>query len=196
MDGGAVPAGEPRLGIKVFRWRPELELGVDMMDRHHRGMVNLCGAISESAGARGETAAATAHFLELVDLTAMHFEAEEDLMRRSDYPGRMDHQDRHHELSLLLKNWENRARRRDLPLNGAFLQHLSQWLENHILGSDRGFSRFLLGRQVGVDPTQRGPSCSIRNNAVPFKTVSCDRFAQAQPSRRRLNGPIARIEHF
>lgn len=183
----------------AVKWRPELELGVDMMDRHHRGMVGLCGTILEKAGSRGGAATAGDLFLELVRLTAMHFEAEEELMRRSDYPGRMDHQDRHHELSLLLKSWESRARRRDLTLNSSFLQHLNQWVENHILGSDKGFSRFLLGRE-GQDPTeptrQDRPPCSIRQAPVTFKPVSCDRFTQPQSGRRRFNRPFTRIEHF
>ena len=184
--------------IKTLIWRPELELGVDMMDRHHRGMVDLCGAISERSMSRGGGTSAGDLFLELVRLTAMHFGAEEELMRRSDYPGRMDHQDRHHELSRLLKFWESRALRRELTLNAAFLQHLNQWLENHILGSDRGFSRFLLG-QEGTDPTDpcagRRP-CSVRKAAVSFKTVTCDRYAQAQPGRRLVHRSVAGIEHF
>lgn len=137
-------------------------------------------------------------FLELVGLTAMHFEAEEELMRRSQFPGRMDHQDRHHELSLLLQSWEIRARRAR-PLNSSFLQHLNQWVENHILGSDKGFSRFLLGRE-GQDPTepsaQKKEACLIRQTSVPFKPVSCDRFAQSQTIRRRFNRSLTRIEHF
>lgn len=138
--------------IKIISWRPELELGVDMMDRHHRGMVRLCGAISDRAGSRSGGRAASELFMELVGLTAMHFEAEEELMRRSDYPGRVDHQDRHHELSLLLRSWEHRARQGQMRFNNSFLQHLSRWIENHILGSDKGFSRFLLGEE-GIDPT-------------------------------------------
>lgn len=186
--------------FKAVKWRPELELGVDMMDRHHRSMVGLCGAIFEKVGSKGGTTASADIFLELVGLTAMHFQSEEELMRRSDYPGRMDHLDRHHELSLLLKSWESRARRRDLPLNPAFLQHLNQWVENHILGSDRGFSRFLLGQQGGSDPTEptdrKKIPCLIRQAPVTFKPVSCDRFAQAQPGRRRFHGSVTRVEHF
>lgn len=164
--------------FSAVKWRPELELGVDMMDRHHRGMVGLCGAMTEKAGARGGAAAVGDLFLEFAGLTAMHFEAEEELMRRSGYPGRMDHQDRHHELSLLLKSWEHRARRRIQTLNPSFLQHLNQWVENHIVGSDRGFSRFLLG-QKGSDPTEPAP---------PHKGT---RLAQTnrQKGREKSGGP-------
>lgn len=179
--------------IKIVTWRSELELGVDMMDRHHRGMVNLCGAISDRAGTRGKAGTVSDLFLELVGLTAMHFGAEEELMRRSDYPGRMDHQDRHHELSVLLHSWERRARQRDLHLNASFLQHLNQWIENHILGSDKGFSRFLLGRDGG-DPTEQN-HC-LRKPSISFKPLTCDRFAQSQPGRRRFDRSITGIEHF
>ncbi len=181
--------------LTELKWRPELELGVDMMDRHHRGMVNLCGAIFDKSRSRGGTAAATNFYCDFVRLTAMHFEAEEELMRRSDYPGRMDHQDRHHELSLLLKSWEKRNLQRGITLNPFFLQHLNRWIENHILGSDKGFSRFLLG-QRGSDPTEPTASQSIRQAPVSFKPVTCDRFAQPQPGRRRFNGSVTRIEHF
>lgn len=180
---------------KILKWRPELVLGVDMMDRHHRGMVELCGAILEKTGSREGTASAVNLFFDLVKLTAMHFEAEEELMRRSDYPGRMDHQDRHHELSLLLQSWEARARHRNLPLNPSFLNHLSQWVENHILGSDKGFSRFLLGRH-GEDPTDPSNGKLIGQPAVALKTVSCHRFTQTQPARRHFYRSVARIKHF
>ncbi len=210
----------------LLKWRPELELGVDMMDRHHRGMVGLCGAIWEKVGTRRGAAPASDLFFDLVKLTAMHFEAEEELMRRSDYPGRMDHQDRHHELSLLLKSWESRARHQNLPLNSSLLNHLTQWVENHILGSDKGFSRFLLGQPGGdpTDPTMEpsrltdrvhprgraifvqdpvdgrpvpaGESRLIGQSTVAFKTVSCHRFTQAQTARRHFNRTVARIKHL
>lgn len=184
--------------FKAVVWRPELELGVDMMDRHHQGMVRLCGTILETAGTRTGSTAAGTLFLELVELTAVHFEAEEDLMRRSHFPGRMDHQDRHHELSLLLKSWENRARG-DRPLNSSFLQHLNQWVENHILGSDKGFSRFLLDRE-GQDPTEpttrKRENGSVHQTSVTFQPVSYDRFAQSQTVRRRFNRSLRGIEHF
>lgn len=129
---------------KPLLWRPELELGVDMMDRHHRQMVALCNAVRDRViGHRGQKNAADI-FSQLVGFTAMHFEAEEELMRRSAYPGRMDHQDRHHELAMHLKSWDDRARRRDCPLSSTFVARLEIWVQNHILGSDRGFSRFLL----------------------------------------------------
>jgi hemerythrin len=129
---------------KPLLWRPELELGVDMMDRHHRQMVALCGAIRDRVTGRSKSRETAGLFSQLVGFTAMHFEAEEELMRRSAYPGRMDHQDRHHELSLHLKAWDDRARRRDCPLSSAFVSRLEVWVQNHILGSDRGLSRFLL----------------------------------------------------
>lgn len=129
---------------KPLLWRPELELGVDMMDRHHRQMVTLCEAIRNRVHGRVRHKDAADVFSQLVGFTAMHFEAEEELMRRSAYPGRMDHQDRHHELSLHLKSWDDRARRKDCPLSSLFVSRLEMWVQNHILGSDRGFSRFLL----------------------------------------------------
>lgn len=129
---------------KPLLWRPDLELGVDMMDRHHRQMVALCGAIRDRVNGRSKQHNAADIFSQLVGFTAMHFEAEEDLMRRSAYPGRTDHQDRHHELALHLKSWDDRARRRDCPLSSLFVSRLEIWVQNHILGSDRGFSRFLL----------------------------------------------------
>ncbi len=135
---------------KPLLWRPELELGVDMMDRHHRQMVALCESIREKVHTRKHLPAASALFSQLVGFTAMHFEAEEELMRRSAYPGRMDHQDRHHELALRLTCWDNRARRKDLPLSSLFVARLGIWVQNHILGSDRGFSRFLLAGDDGA----------------------------------------------
>jgi hemerythrin len=109
----------------------------------------------------------------------MHFEAEEELMRRSAYPGRMDHQDRHHELSLHLKAWDDRARRRDCPLSSAFVSRLEVWVQNHILGSDRGLSRFLLNGD--------NSAVTMRESAVAFQPVSCEGFADAQPSGRLFN---------
>lgn len=135
---------------KPLLWRPELELGVDMMDRHHHHMVTLCETIRERVNERAKHKDAADVFSQLVGYTAMHFEAEEDLMRRSAYPGRMDHQDRHHELSLRLKSWDERARRRDCPLSSSFVARLEMWVQNHILGSDRGFSRFLLNSNDGA----------------------------------------------
>lgn len=190
--------------MKTLEWRSELELGVDMMDRHHREMVGLCSAV-ERASVRGATKEAVDFLTDLVGYVGMHCEAEEELMRQSGYPGRMDHQDRHHDTGRVLKNWEDRARRRTLPLNAAFAIRLGHWVENHILGSDKGFSRFLLD-QEGADPTtlplrkksngSKSRPCLVGKAPVPFQSISSDRFTQTQPGRRHVNRAIAGLIHL
>lgn len=190
--------------IKVLGWRSELELGVDMMDRHHREMVGLCSALDQ-ANARGRIGEALDFLTDLVGYVGMHCEAEEELMRRSSYPGRMDHQDRHHEMGMVLKSWEYRARQRTLPLNAIFVNRLGDWVESHILGSDKGFSRFLLD-QEGEDPTAlpirrkssglKSRRCLGGKTTVPFQPISSDRFTQTQPGRRHFNRPVAGLIHF
>jgi hemerythrin len=186
-------------------WRSEFNLGVDMMDRHHREMVSLCDAVADRANTQGEVPQAVNLLAELVGYVRMHCEAEEELMRRFCYPGRMDHQDRHHEMGVLLKSWEVRARRQKQAINTAFLLRLSQWVESHILGSDRGFSRFLLDH-VGADPTAlprrrkaidvNESRCSVGKSTVAFQSTSCDRFAQTQTSRGRFNRFVAGVIDF
>ena len=85
---------------------------------------------------------------ELVDYTKTHFKFEEDMMEQNGYPEFTTHR-AEHELMIarveeVLKQYQQDQ---DTAMQNA-IDFLQEWLINHINGTDKQYSRFLIDKGV------------------------------------------------
>jgi hemerythrin-like metal-binding protein len=145
----AIPFVHRKLSQKSYlEWKDEYSVGIDSIDRQHRRLVNLINqlhtAVTYSTGEEFEREALD----ELVDYTKTHFSYEEDLMKQNGYPDFDAHKAQHVEMirkvDEVLAEYE---KDQDTAMNNA-LNYLSDWLINHINGTDKQYSSFLVGKGV------------------------------------------------
>ena len=87
-----------------------------------------------------EKAEATLNFL--VDYTIQHFTAEEDLMKKKAYPDFVNHKAVHDKLVAEVKDMKVKyLAGKVLPMQVS--SFLSDWLKNHIRGTDKKYVPFL-----------------------------------------------------
>ncbi len=144
-----LPVIHRRLTSKPYvEWEDEYSVGIESIDRQHRKLINLINnlqtAVDYSVGAEYEREALDA----LVDYTRAHFSYEEGLMEDNGYPDFTTHLAEHKRMILrveeVLREYEQN---RDAAMQDAadFLRH---WLINHIKGTDRSYSSYLIDRGV------------------------------------------------
>ena len=144
-----IPYLHRKLSAKDYvEWKDEYSVGIDSIDRQHKKLLNLINqlqtAVDYSTGEEFEREALD----ELVDYTKTHFTYEEGLMKDNDYPGFEPHKTQHEEMVAHVKETLSEYEKdHDTAMNNA-ARFLRKWLINHINGTDKQYSSFLIEKGV------------------------------------------------
>lgn len=134
--------------LQFFEWKQEYSVGIDSIDQQHKkllGLINqLQTAVDFSTGEQFEREALD----QLLDYTKTHFSYEEELMEANGYPDFESHKAQHEKMITrvgeVLAEYE---KDRDTAMKNAVI-YLKDWLINHINGTDKAYSSFLIGKGV------------------------------------------------
>jgi len=145
----AIPFIHRKLSSRSFiEWKDQYSVGIDSIDQQHRKLVNLINqlttAVDYSTGEEFEREA----LAELVGYTKTHFSYEEGLLEDNGYPGFEAHREEHRamiaEVDAVLAEYE---KDHDMAMRHA-CDYLKGWLIDHINGTDKQYSSFLIGKGV------------------------------------------------
>ncbi|MFQ5643880.1 MAG: bacteriohemerythrin [Thiogranum sp.] len=140
-----IPFIHRRLSAKHFiQWKDEYNVGIESIDQQHRKLVSLINqlqtAVDYSTGEEFEREALD----ELVDYTKTHFGFEEGMMEQYDYPDLEPHKAQHRKM---IAKVEEVLAEYEQDHDRAMFQavtFLKDWLINHINGTDKQYSSFLI----------------------------------------------------
>ena len=144
-----IPFIHKRMASEQFvEWKDDYSVGIDSIDQQHKKLLNLINqlqtAVDYSTGEQFEREALD----ELVDYTKTHFTYEEGLMRDNDYPDFEQHKAQHEKMfekvREVLAEYEQDQ---DTAMANA-AEYLKDWLINHINGTDKEYSSYLIGKGV------------------------------------------------
>ena len=144
-----IPYVHRKLSARHYvEWKQEYSVGIDSIDEQHKRLLNLINqlqtAVDYSTGDQFEREALD----ELVDYTKTHFKYEEGLMRDNDYPDFEPHKAQHEKMfkkvEEVLAEYEQDH---DTAMSNA-AEYLKSWLINHINGTDKEYSSYLIGKGV------------------------------------------------
>lgn len=129
-------------------WKDDYSVGIDSIDQQHKRLINLINqlhtAVDYSTGPEFEREALD----ELVDYTKTHFSYEEGLMEQNGYPDFEPHKAQHQKMfkkvEEVLSEYE---KDQDTAMANA-AEYLKQWLINHINGTDKEYSSYLISKGV------------------------------------------------
>ena len=134
--------------MSLFVWDTKYTLNIAELDRQHQRLFalfnDLYGAMQDGHGNEIIDKVLTG----VVDYTVYHFEAEEKLLREHGYQDEAAHRAEHARLAEQAKTLVLRHRAGEAKVTMATLKFLCDWLNNHILGSDKKFAPFLIARGV------------------------------------------------
>jgi len=134
--------------MALLDWNPKMELGVEEMDRQHRQLVKILNELHTAMLAGGKHHDLARVMGELVQYTKYHFATEERLMGEMQYPGRLEHAREHRTLTAQAEEYAAEVLKGRATVSLRILQFLKEWLNGHILGSDRQFADYVKGRKA------------------------------------------------
>jgi len=122
-------------------WKPEYNLGIPIIDEHHRGIVSVINSLHFGMQ-NNYIRDILAPIVDMMnDYTLIHFQTEENFLEKINYPNLEKHRELHRELSsrskklgkdsLLDKNSRN------------YMDFLKQWWIDHIRIEDLAFKNYL-----------------------------------------------------
>jgi hemerythrin len=129
-------------------WREEYSVGVARFDDGHK---KLCALINElnagiSQGKGGDTQKTI--LKGVVEYAMGHFADEERLMKEYDYPDRISHKLEHDEFRDRLLGFVEAYLKGSTPLTVDLLAYLVEWLEKHMIGTDKKYQAFFNSKGV------------------------------------------------
>jgi len=127
-----------------FPWSQELSVGLDEIDAQHKLLVDIINRVYEALISRASREQAGQVLEELVQYTFVHFAVEESLFRITDFPGYEGHKALHERLKQEVLQLKQRFLRGEIELDLNLMAFLRSWLENHIMGEDKGYVEHLL----------------------------------------------------
>ncbi len=135
--------------IKSFvSWGPTLDVGMAEINRQHQRLISLINELHR-AMQEGYGIEVIKRIVQgLVDYTANHFSYEEELFARFGYPHSQEHIAEHHKLVTQVLEFQRRVDRGE-DVSDELMGFLKAWLLDHIQGSDRAYSDFLV--RMGAD---------------------------------------------
>lgn len=140
--------------IEAFIWDNKFNTGVDVVDEQHRRLVDLVNRLGSISAHLTGTEELGAILTELANYTVYHFNTEEDLMKQ--YAVDSAHQDIHVKAHQHFTNQVMVAAKILLgstdvnnQLVAPLLKYLTNWLVQHILGSDARMGKEILALQAG-----------------------------------------------
>ena len=133
--------------MPLMQWSNEMSVHIKLVDDQHMKLVGMLNRIWDAMRERKADTVMASVLTDLLDYTSYHFSTEEGLFRVHHYPERSRHRREHEELTDRARKLNERYSSGDLSVI-EFLQFLKDWLNDHIIGSDKKFGPFLNSKGI------------------------------------------------
>ncbi len=149
MEVGRRSAGDRVTSMPLIVWNDKLSVGVPSIDGEHQRLVGLLNDFYDAVQA-GKGKEALGNLLgALIDYTKVHFANEERLFSNSKYPDVAAHKKLHEDLvRQVLELQKKYAGAASVALSLDAVNFLKGWLINHIQGTDKKYSPYLISQGV------------------------------------------------
>jgi len=122
-------------------WKPEYDLGIPIIDEQHRGIVTTINSLFHAMQNKHGEKVLKSVVNMVTEYTHIHFDVEEDFLRKFGFTDFEKHHEWHNELRSTLSSVENKSLWEHNPQK--FLEFLKDWWIDHICKKDRIFRDFL-----------------------------------------------------
>ena len=134
--------------MALIYWMPEFNTGIEIIDQQHRLLVDIINELGAAQDSGKDRQVIFKLLNKLGMFAASHFAREEHFFEVHGYPGMEDHLQEHDYFEDMIFQFEDEYKAGKQDLTPTVLSFLSDWLVNHINGSDQEYVPFLKSRGV------------------------------------------------
>ncbi|MEZ5069632.1 MAG: bacteriohemerythrin [Bacteroidales bacterium] len=131
--------------MALITWNDTLSLHIDAIDQQHKKLVDMINEFYDSLSSKKGNDNIGDLLRKMKDYTVVHFNYEESLLRKSNYPDLVNHQATHKSFVDKVNDIEQRHKAGKLVVSMELTSFLKDWLISHIQGTDRRYASHLKG---------------------------------------------------
>jgi hemerythrin-like metal-binding protein len=132
--------------MKHAEWTDEFSIGHELIDSQHKRLLDLVNDVADAVEGAYDQEATGVALRRLCDYTVDHFATEEDLMDMDAYAYYDQHMSEHMECTTKALEFLQAYTSGEQVDMRAFVQFVSKWICEHILGTDQKLGDFLRQR--------------------------------------------------
>ncbi|MFI5109507.1 MAG: bacteriohemerythrin [Terriglobales bacterium] len=134
--------------MSLITWDQTYSVRVKRIDEQHQQLFALINELHEAMREGKRQTIVQDTLRRLAVYTVTHFRAEEELLRKSNFPGLAEHHAEHQKYVARVHQFEEDLKAGHNTTSVAVLQFLRDWLAEHILRTDRSYSAYLNAQGV------------------------------------------------
>lgn len=123
-------------------WNDSFSVKVLAIDQQHQKLVSMINELSDAMKDGKGKDVLSKIINGLILYTSTHFKTEEKYFDEFGYPDAEAHKKEHNEFVQKVLEFKNGFNSGDLNLTVEVMNFLSDWLQNHIKGTDKKYSQF------------------------------------------------------
>lgn len=129
-------------------WNESFSVGVQELDNQHKKLIKILNKLIKMANAEVFSETVSDTLTEMTKYAAIHFETEEKLMKKFNYPDFDAHKEQHKAFQKKTVGFCMYAMAYKSSVPTDILTFLMTWLVNHILVSDMKYKDFFRDQEL------------------------------------------------
>ncbi|WP_274540586.1 bacteriohemerythrin [Telmatospirillum siberiense] len=148
--------------MQFIEWTTQMSVGSDVLDGHHKMIIECLNRLYPLIGAVGRDAEIHAVLAKLEDFVLVHFSEEEQCMKKGGYLDWQAHKEQHDKMYDIVFGLKSDVEHgRELDAKKLF-DIIYNWLLQHILKEDKKYEKF-------INNTVNDPhGVWVRSNGRPY----------------------------
>ncbi len=130
----------------MIGWNDSFALGVPLIDAQHKQLFTIISELNDAMLRRQGNAVLGTTLDKLLDYTAKHFSAEEQMLVSKGYFALAQHKRIHEHFKSMIKKYSDDFKAVSISVNVQLMNLLQDWLVHHIQGTDMEYVRALDGK--------------------------------------------------
>lgn len=118
--------------MELIQWDSSLATGVALIDAQNKMLINKANKLYESIYKNNFRGKLNELLGELFEYTEYHFDIEEELFSKYNYPEKINHLKEHENFRNYIRSYINEKDRDDLMVATNILVYLNTWITHHI----------------------------------------------------------------
>lgn len=134
--------------MALITWTENFSVSVQSIDDQHKKLIGLVNDLYDAMRAGKARDVLGKVLAELIDYTVYHFGTEEKLFQKYAYPDYKAHKKEHDDLTKTAVDLKEKFNNGNMMITIEVMNFLKDWLNNHILGTDKKYGPFLSSKGV------------------------------------------------
>ncbi len=130
--------------MAIMIWNETYSVDVRELDDQHKSLIHMINEMHYAMNNDKGQEAISSIVEQMFDYMELHFTFEEGLLRQYGYLGLQAHQQKHEEFRSKARDLRERNSKGEFVLSFEIVQFLSDWLQTHIMVTDKKYSAFFV----------------------------------------------------